>query len=58
LIVLCGMGVHSALGPSKYGILPELIPHDVLPRQRPIGDVTFAAILTGTAAGGFLFRPP
>ena len=31
LIVLCGMGVHSALfAPSKYGILPELIPHERL----------------------------
>ncbi|HET6675390.1 MAG TPA: MFS transporter, partial [Nitrospiraceae bacterium] len=31
LVVLAGMGVHSALfSPAKYGILPELIPHERL----------------------------
>ena len=58
LIVLCGMGAHSALfGPSKYGILPELIPHDRLAAGNGLLEVwTFAAILTGTAAGGFLLQ--
>ena len=58
LIVLCGMGVHSALfSPSKYGILPELIPHERLAAANGLLEVwTFAAILTGTAAGGFLLQ--
>jgi acyl-[acyl-carrier-protein]-phospholipid O-acyltransferase / long-chain-fatty-acid--[acyl-carrier-protein] ligase len=58
LIVLCGMGVHSALfSPSKYGILPELIPHERLAASNGLLEMwTFAAILTGTAAGGFLLQ--
>ena len=58
LIVLCGMGVHSALfAPSKYGILPELIPHERLAAGNGLLEVwTFAAILMGTAAGGFLLQ--
>ncbi|HEU5091352.1 MAG TPA: MFS transporter, partial [Nitrospira sp.] len=58
LIVLCGMGVHSALfSPSKYGILPELIPHERLATGNGLLEMwTFAAILTGTAAGGFLLQ--
>ena len=58
LIVLCGMGAHSALfAPSKYGILPELIPHERLAAGNGLLEVwTFAAILTGTAAGGFLLQ--
>jgi len=58
LIVLFGMGVHSALfSPSKYGILPELIPHERLTAGNALLEVwTFAAILTGTAAGGFLLQ--
>jgi acyl-[acyl-carrier-protein]-phospholipid O-acyltransferase / long-chain-fatty-acid--[acyl-carrier-protein] ligase len=58
LIVLCGMGAQSALfGPSKYGILPELIPHERLAAGNGLLEMwTFAAILTGTAAGGFLLQ--
>jgi acyl-[acyl-carrier-protein]-phospholipid O-acyltransferase/long-chain-fatty-acid--[acyl-carrier-protein] ligase len=58
LLVLCGMGVHSALfSPSKYGILPELIPHERLAASNGLLEMwTFAAILTGTAAGGFLLQ--
>ncbi len=58
LIVLCGMGVHSALfSPSKYGILPELVPHKQLAAGNGLLEMwTFAAILTGTAAGGFLLQ--
>jgi acyl-[acyl-carrier-protein]-phospholipid O-acyltransferase / long-chain-fatty-acid--[acyl-carrier-protein] ligase len=58
LIVLCGMGIHSALfAPSKYGILPELIPHERLAAGNGLLEVwTFAAILAGTAAGGFLLQ--
>ncbi|RLS80566.1 MAG: MFS transporter, partial [Planctomycetota bacterium] len=33
LMVLCLMGVHSAFfGPSKYGILPEMLRNEDLPR--------------------------
>jgi len=58
LIVLCGMGIHSALfSPSKYGILPELIPHERLAAGNGLLELwTFAAILMGTAAGGFLLQ--
>lgn len=58
LIVLCGMGVHSALfSPSKYGILPELVSHEDLAAANGLLEMwTFAAILTGTAAGGFLLQ--
>jgi acyl-[acyl-carrier-protein]-phospholipid O-acyltransferase / long-chain-fatty-acid--[acyl-carrier-protein] ligase len=58
LIVLCGMGAHSALfAPSKYGVLPELIPHERLAAGNGLLEVwTFAAILAGTAAGGFLLQ--
>ncbi|MCP9438897.1 MAG: acyl-[ACP]--phospholipid O-acyltransferase [Nitrospira sp.] len=58
LIVLCGMGAQSALfSPSKYGILPELVPHERLAAANGLLEMwTFAAILTGTAAGGFLLQ--
>ena len=58
LIVLGGMGVHSALfSPSKYGILPELVPHEGLAGANGLLEMwTFAAILTGTAAGGLLLQ--
>ena len=56
LIVLGGMGVHSALfSPSKYGILPELLPHERLAAGNGLLEMwTFLAILTGTVAGGLL----
>lgn len=58
LIVLCGMGIHSALfSPSKYGILPELVPHERLAAGNGLLEMwTFTAILTGTAAAGFLLQ--
>lgn len=54
LIVLGGMGVHSALfSPAKYGILAELLPHEQLAAGNGLLEMwTFAAILTGTAAPG------
>ncbi|MBS0170321.1 MAG: MFS transporter [Nitrospira sp.] len=56
LAVLACMGVHSAIfSPAKYGILPELLPHDQLARGNSLLELfTFLAILTGTTAGGFL----
>src|SRR5262245_17317279 len=56
LIVLGGMGVHSALfSPAKYGILAELLPHERLAAGNGQLEMwTFFAILTGTAAPGIL----
>ena len=56
LIVLAGMGVHSALfSPAKYGILAELLPHERLAGGNGQLEMwTFFAILTGTAAPGIL----
>ncbi|MDF2460247.1 MAG: putative fused MFS-type Permease and bifunctional Acyl-[acyl-carrier-protein]-phospholipid, partial [Nitrospira sp.] len=56
LIVLAGMGVHSALfSPAKYGILAELLPHQRLAAGNGQLEMwTFLAILTGTAAPGIL----
>lgn len=54
LAVLCLMGCHSALfGPSKYGILPELLPARSLPAANGlILMTTFLAIILGTAVAG------
>lgn len=56
LIVLGGMGVHSALfSPAKYGILAELLSHEQLAAGNGRLEMwTFLAILTGTAAPGIL----
>jgi acyl-[acyl-carrier-protein]-phospholipid O-acyltransferase/long-chain-fatty-acid--[acyl-carrier-protein] ligase len=49
------MGCHSALfGPSKYGILPEILPSDKLSWGNGILELlTFLGIILGTVAGGF-----
>lgn len=54
LAVLCLMGVHSAFfGPSKYGILPELLRPSDLPRANGFMLMaTFLAIIFGLAAAG------
>ena len=56
LIVLAGMGVHSALfSPAKYGILAELLPHEQLAAGNGRLEMwTFFAILSGTAAPGIV----
>src|SRR5437588_12641503 len=50
------MGVHSAIfGPSKYGLLPELLPDRRLSWGNGILEFgTFAAIILGTAFGATL----
>jgi acyl-[acyl-carrier-protein]-phospholipid O-acyltransferase/long-chain-fatty-acid--[acyl-carrier-protein] ligase len=50
------MGVHSAIfGPSKYGLLPELLPEKRLSWGNGILELgTFLAIITGTMVGGLL----
>ncbi|MSR62495.1 MAG: MFS transporter [Planctomycetes bacterium] len=54
--LLAGLGVHSALfAPAKYGILPELVAHDRLSASNGLLEMwTMVAIITGTAAGGWL----
>ncbi|HSB69632.1 MAG TPA: acyl-[ACP]--phospholipid O-acyltransferase [Candidatus Methylomirabilis sp.] len=56
LVVLGLMGVHSALfSPAKYGILPEILPHEQLSSGNGILEMcTFFAIIAGTYAGGLL----
>ena len=50
------MGVHSAIfGPSKYGLLPELLPEKRLSWGNGVIELgTFLAIITGTVAGAML----
>jgi len=54
LIILALMGMQSALfSPAKYGILPELLPHDQLSKGNGALEMcTFIAIIGGTASGG------
>lgn len=56
LAVLAGMGAQSALfAPGKYGILPELLPHERLAvANGRLEAASFLAIILGTAAGGVL----
>lgn len=55
-VVLFLMGTHTAFfGPSKYGILPELVPERSLPAANGIFLMTtFLAIIFGTALAGVL----
>ena len=52
------MGVHSAIfGPSKYGLLPELLPENKLSWGNGVIELgTFLAIIGGTVAGGWLCK--
>ncbi len=58
LAILCLMGVQSALfSPAKYGILPEILPHERLSAGNGALEMwTFFAIILGTAAGGPLLE--
>ncbi|MEI8062659.1 MAG: MFS transporter [Verrucomicrobiota bacterium] len=58
MAAVCGMGIHSAFfGPSKYGLLPELLPEKRLSWGNGILELgTFTAIITGGAAGGLLYE--
>lgn len=55
--VLGLMALQSTFfSPAKYGILPESLPDTELSRANGLLEMsTFAAIVLGTAAGGFLF---
>ncbi len=52
------MGLHSAIfGPSKYGLLPELLPERRLSWGNGVLELgTFLAIITGMAAGAVLYN--
>jgi acyl-[acyl-carrier-protein]-phospholipid O-acyltransferase/long-chain-fatty-acid--[acyl-carrier-protein] ligase len=56
LVVLFLMGTHSAFfGPPKYGVLPQLVTDEELPRANGlILMTTFLAIIFGTALAGGL----
>lgn len=56
LAAVFGMGTHSAFfGPSKYGLLPELLPERQLSWGNGILELgTFTAIIFGTVASAFL----
>ena len=56
LVVLAGMGAQSALfAPAKYGILPEVLPHDRLTLANGrLEAASFLAIILGNVAGGVL----
>ena len=56
LVAVFLMGCHSAIfAPSKYGILPEILPHGRLSWGNGILELlTFLGIIFGIAASGFL----
>jgi acyl-[acyl-carrier-protein]-phospholipid O-acyltransferase/long-chain-fatty-acid--[acyl-carrier-protein] ligase len=56
IVAVVLMSVQSALfGPSKYGLLPELLPEKLLSWGNGVlGLGTFLAIITGTIAGGLM----
>lgn len=56
MIVLAAMGLQSALfSPAKYGIVPELVPHEDLSRANGALEMgTFFAIIAGTGLGPVL----
>ena len=57
LLVVFLMGVHAAIfSPSKYGIVPEMVPDSALSRANALLESsTFMAIVLGTASGTFLY---
>ena len=58
LAVVFVMALQSTFfGPAKYGILPEILPEKELSRANGLLEMsTFAAIILGTVAAGFLFE--
>ncbi len=58
LIVLGLMGIHSAIfSPAKYGILPEVLPHEQLSSGNGLLELwTILAIISGMMAGGALLE--
>jgi MFS family permease len=60
LTVLFLMGIHSAFfGPSKYGVLPEMLPKEALPKANGVFlATTFLAIILGWVVAGALMDVP
>ena len=58
LLTVFLMGTHSAFfGPTKYGLLPELLPEKKLSWGNGVIELgTFLAIVAGTIGGGWLFE--
>jgi acyl-[acyl-carrier-protein]-phospholipid O-acyltransferase/long-chain-fatty-acid--[acyl-carrier-protein] ligase len=58
LVIVGAMGLQSALfSPAKYGILPQLVPHERLSRANgAIELATFVAIVAGMACGPVLLH--
>jgi acyl-[acyl-carrier-protein]-phospholipid O-acyltransferase/long-chain-fatty-acid--[acyl-carrier-protein] ligase len=58
LTAVCLMGVHSAFfGPSKYGLLPELLPEKKLSWGNGLLELgTFMAIILGTVAAAMMSK--
>ncbi|MGL4941823.1 MAG: MFS transporter [Thermoguttaceae bacterium] len=58
LTVLCLLGAQSAFfSPSKYGILPDIVPHEQLTNANGIiAMTTMIAVIGGQMLGGFLFE--
>ncbi|MFQ5700266.1 MAG: MFS transporter, partial [Acidobacteriota bacterium] len=56
LVILALMGTQSALfSPAKYGILPEILPHEKLSSGNGLLEMTtFLAIIVGTGCGAAL----
>jgi acyl-[acyl-carrier-protein]-phospholipid O-acyltransferase/long-chain-fatty-acid--[acyl-carrier-protein] ligase len=56
LAILCLLGVQAALfSPAKYGILPEILPHDRLSSGNGLLEMfNNLAIIAGTVAGGVI----
>ena len=56
LVILGLLGVQAALfSPSKYGILPEILPHEQLSSGNGLMEMwTNLAIIGGTVAGGVI----
>ncbi len=55
LVAIFLMGCHSAIfAPSKYGILPEILPHEKLSWGNGILELlTFLGVIFGTVAAGY-----
>jgi len=58
MVILGLMGLQSAVfSPAKYGILPELLPHEKLSHGNgKLGMWTMLAMITGSGAAGFLLH--
>ncbi|MBM3988562.1 MAG: MFS transporter [Planctomycetes bacterium] len=58
LVIVGAMGLQSALfSPAKYGLLPQLVPHERLSRANgALEFATFVAIVAGTACGPVLLH--